>query len=205
MRIFLDHLSFIPGKDRERPYQLELVIRTKQSIIISFEFEMAFLKWNEFPPDPNHGFYIPSAVVSTLLPLKSKSNYILQSLHSFSLNQRFDRRFLHWGKSFVFSLSKSSDGFVRVYSESLLVNLPTPDFSMPFNVICLGCTAVALAFGGLHNLTTKAFQYGPKRPKVSLRQRLDELRIRLMASRHALAQRIFKRTPQNEQQREHAD
>lgn len=207
MRLFLDHLSFIPGKDRERPYQLELVIRTKQSIIISFEFEMAFLKWNEFPPDPNHGFYIPSAVVSTLLPSKSKSNYILQSLHSFSLNQRFDRIDFSWREifCFVFSLSKSSDGFVRVYSEALLVNLPTPDFSMPFNVICLGCTAVALAFGGLHNLTTKAFQYGPKRPKVAFRQRLDDLRIRLMASRHALAQRLFRRTPQNQQQREHAD
>lgn len=96
-----------------------------------------------------------------------------------------------------FSLSKSSDGFIRVYSESLLVNLPTPDFSMPFNVICLGCTAVALAFGGLHNLTTKAFQYGPKRPKLTLRQRIDDLRIRVMA--------LIRRTPPNVQQREHAD
>jgi hypothetical protein len=83
----LDHISYIPGKDRERPYQLELVIKTKQSIAISFEFEMAFLKWNEFPPDPNHGFYIPSAVISTLLPSNIKSNYILRSLNSFSLNQ----------------------------------------------------------------------------------------------------------------------
>jgi phosphatidylinositol glycan class T len=85
---FLDHISYIPGRDRERPYQLELVIKIKQSVLISFEFEMAFLKWNEFPPDPNHGFYIPSAVVSTLLPSKTKSNYILRSLNSFSLNQR---------------------------------------------------------------------------------------------------------------------
>lgn len=101
----------------------------------------------------------------------------------------------------LFSLSKSSDGFVRLYSESLLVNLPTPDFSMPFNVICLGCTAVALAFGGLHNLTTKQFQYGEKKPKVVFRQRLEGLRIRVMAARHALAQRLFQRTPP----REHAD
>ncbi|UJR10819.1 hypothetical protein I4U23_015006 [Adineta vaga] len=172
-----DHISYVPGKDRERSYQLELIVKTKQSIVISFEFEMAFLKWNEFPPDPNHGFYIPSAVISTILP--SKSNYILRSLNSFSLNQ---------------SLS-SSDGFVRLYSESLLVNLPTPDFSMPFNVICLGCTAVALAFGGLHNLTTKEFAFGPKRSQTSFRQRLQDLKVRLMASRHALTQRLFKKTP----------
>lgn len=86
--LFVDHLSFIPGKDRERPYQLELVIRTKKSILISFDFEMAFLKWNEFPPDPNHGFYIPSAVLSMVLPSKAKANHLLQSLNSFSLNQR---------------------------------------------------------------------------------------------------------------------
>jgi hypothetical protein len=49
---------------------------------------MTFLKWNEFSPDPNHGFYIPSAVISTYLSPKTKSNYILPSLHSFSLNQR---------------------------------------------------------------------------------------------------------------------
>jgi hypothetical protein len=37
---FQDHISYIAGKDRERPCQLQLVIKTKQSIIISFEFEM---------------------------------------------------------------------------------------------------------------------------------------------------------------------
>ena len=71
---------------------------------------------------------------------------------------------------------------------------------MPFNVICLGCTAVALAFGGLHNLTTKEFRYGEKRPQVAFRQRLADLRIRVMAARHALAQRLFTRP-----HREHAD
>ncbi|CAF1905194.1 unnamed protein product [Rotaria magnacalcarata] len=183
-----DHLSYIPGKDRELPYQLELVITTKQSILISFEFEMVFLKWNEFPPDPNHGFYIPSAVISTMLSSNKKSNNILRSLQSYSLNQSLS--------------SAASDGFVRLYSESLLVNLPTPDFSMPFNVICLGCTAVALAFGGLHNLTTKEFTFGEKRPRISFRQRLEDLRFRVIAARHALAQRIFR---SNQQQREHVE
>merc|ERR1719278_782395 len=45
---------------------------------------------------------------------------------------------------------------VQLYTESLLVNLPTPDFSMPYNVICLACTVVALAFGPLVNITTKS-------------------------------------------------
>lgn len=37
------------------------------------------------------------------------------------------------------------------------MSLPTPDFSMPYNVICLACTVVAIAFGSLHNLTTRRF------------------------------------------------
>ena len=44
---------------------------------------------------------------------------------------------------------------VHLYTEALLVNLPTPDFSMPYNVICLTCTVIALAFGPLANITTK--------------------------------------------------
>ena len=46
---------------------------------------------------------------------------------------------------------------LNIYSETLLVSLPTPDFSMPYNVICLTCTAIAIAFGSLHNFTTRKF------------------------------------------------
>jgi len=35
---------------------------------------------------------------------------------------------------------------VRHYTDSNTVNIPTPDFSMPFNVIMLTSTVVALAF-----------------------------------------------------------
>ena len=89
----LVRISYEPGKDRERPYQLEVVIKTRQSILLTFEYEMAFLKWNEFPPDPNHGFYIPSAIVSTQLPSRFQSNSVLRTLQSFSLNQRFEQIF----------------------------------------------------------------------------------------------------------------
>lgn len=47
--------------------------------------------------------------------------------------------------------------FIRLHTECLLVTLPTPDFSMPYNVICLACTVLAIAFGSMHNLTTRRF------------------------------------------------
>ena len=59
---------------------------------------------------------------------------------------------------YTFSFSDSSGSFfLRLHTEALLVSLPTPDFSMPYNVICLACTVVAIAFGSLHNLTTREF------------------------------------------------
>ena len=49
--------------------------------------------------------------------------------------------------------------FIRVHTEALVLAMATPDFSMPYNVICLACTVVALAFGPLYNLTTKRCAY----------------------------------------------
>jgi len=59
---------------------------------------------------------------------------------------------------FFYSFNASRDGYlVQLRTETLIVTMPTPDFSMPYNVICLACTVVALAFGPLHNITTKRY------------------------------------------------
>ncbi|GEQ68135.1 hypothetical protein JCM33374_g1802 [Metschnikowia sp. JCM 33374] len=58
-------------------------------------------------------------------------------------------------------------------STSLLLTLPTPDFSMPYNVIILTCTVMALAFGTIFNLLTKKvvteeeFEEAAKHTKVA--------------------------------------
>lgn len=44
---------------------------------------------------------------------------------------------------------------IRGKTTSLLVSLPVPDFSMPYNVIILSSTVMGLAFGTLFNLLTK--------------------------------------------------
>lgn len=45
----------------------------------------------------------------------------------------------------------------RIYTSPLLVSLPTPDFSMPYNVIILTCTVIALFFGSSFNRLTRRF------------------------------------------------
>jgi hypothetical protein len=45
----------------------------------------------------------------------------------------------------------------RIYTSTLLVDLATPDFSMPYNVIIFTCTLTAAIFGNIFNLLTRKF------------------------------------------------
>ncbi|KAM4063545.1 gpi16 subunit, GPI transamidase component domain-containing protein [Hirsutella rhossiliensis] len=44
---------------------------------------------------------------------------------------------------------------LNIRTTSLLLYLPTPDFSMPYNVIIFTSTAIALTFGGLYNILVR--------------------------------------------------
>lgn len=60
------------------------------------------------------------------------------------------------------------------------MTLSTPDFSMPYNVICLTCTVVALAFGPLHNITTKSLKLTPAPDKNAKLKRVKEFLLRIL-------------------------
>jgi len=62
---------------------------------------------------------------------------------------------------------------------SLLLSLPTPDFSMPYNVIIFTSTAIALAFGGMFNILVRRFVAADEGPSVSLRVAVKKLGERL--------------------------
>ncbi|XP_045618879.2 GPI transamidase component PIG-T [Procambarus clarkii] len=133
--------KLVTARDREQGWLYEAVVEipAKSTIELSLEFTRALLKWLEYPPDANHGFYIPSATISTVLP--TPLNVSVNNLTGSTLKEKL--------------VVSDSASFIRIHTETLLVSLPTPDFSMPYNVICLACTVVALAFGPIHNITTK--------------------------------------------------
>jgi len=137
-------LVYRPGRDREKPYHLELVLNlpARSLTTIKIDTEYSVLRWTEYPPDANHGFYIGAAVLSARLPKDSLHNLTQSARESWSLN------YLFWGNAEI-------DPVIQIFTETLLVTMPTPDFSMPYNVICLACTVAALAFGPIHNITTK--------------------------------------------------
>lgn len=139
IRVIPKALIYKPGKGRVRIYYLEIVLELAPRSVteISVQFDYVFLKWQEYPPDANHGFYIGSAIVKATIPRNATS--------------------LTFDKSLIIdNLNSTGDNYlICLKTENFIITLPTPDFSMPYNVICLACTVVALAFGPIHNITTK--------------------------------------------------
>lgn len=62
---------------------------------------------------------------------------------------------------------------LNLRTTSLLLYLPTPDFSMPYNVIIFTSTATALAFGGLYNILVRRFVGVEEVPKSPLRAKVE--------------------------------
>ncbi|TPX49310.1 hypothetical protein SeLEV6574_g01564 [Synchytrium endobioticum] len=123
----LKALSVQPAIDRKRPtvLQARLLLPPNNSITeLSFDFDMAFIKYTEHPPDAIRGFDVAPAIA-----------------------------IIHGTK---FSNSTNSND-IRVYTEPILVSLPTPDFSMPYNVITMTCTLLALFFGSTFNMLTRNY------------------------------------------------
>ena len=118
-----------PALDRVRGTQLELAISVpaNSTMILTYDFDKAILRYTEYPPDANRGFDVGPAVIKVLPSnLGSKDQAPPQQ-----------------------------PSYIR--TTSLLLPLPTPDFSMPYNVIILTSTVMALAFGSIFNLLVRRF------------------------------------------------
>ncbi|PNJ86072.1 PIGT isoform 11, partial [Pongo abelii] len=64
------YIHYQPAQDRLQPHLLEMLIQLPANSVtkVSIQFERALLKWTEYTPDPNHGFYVSPSVLSALVP-----------------------------------------------------------------------------------------------------------------------------------------
>lgn len=136
--------NFVSAKDRQRPFLIEwdITVPANSFCEFSFEFDKAFLKVSEFPPDANHGSYVPAAMLTFIADdeLWNRNRSAFGGYRTTALEEL---------------LGDVPSRTLTIFGEALLVLLPVPDFSMPFNVICLVCTAMAMLFGPVHSLTTR--------------------------------------------------
>lgn len=135
----IQDIYYRPALDRKRGTQLEVRLRVPpgETVLLNYEFDKAVLRYTEYPPDANRGFDIayvtlPSRIIATANIIISPA--IISILDSTSQKSTFSIR-----------------------TTSLLLSLPTPDFSMPYNVIILTSTVMALAFGSIFNILVRRF------------------------------------------------
>ncbi|GAB1519076.1 Subunit of the glycosylphosphatidylinositol transamidase complex-like protein [Rhizoctonia solani] len=103
---------------------------------VTVSFRKAFILYTEHPPDAHRGWDLPAAVIT---PLCAEADS-----KTMELTHRY-------GLGLVDTCG------TRLYTSTLLVDLATPDFSMPYNVIIMTSTVVALFFGSIFNLLTRKF------------------------------------------------
>jgi len=131
----IKEIYYRPALDRHRGTQLELRISVPpaSTLTLTYDFDKAILRYTEYPPDANRGFDVAPAIIR-----------LISSSSAPSANTNTSNK-------------PNSPANVYLRTTSLLLPLPTPDFSMPYNVIILTSTVMALAFGNVFNLLVRRF------------------------------------------------
>ncbi|OWZ02261.1 GPI transamidase component [Phytophthora megakarya] len=125
----IEAFDFVPAELRGRPNKLRLkaYLPANTTLVFSLQMEKAFLHLSEHPPDANRGFDIASGIAT------------------------FD--VVHEGA--ICGKEVGAQFTTTLFTEPLLVPLPTPDFSMPYNGITMTSTVVAFSVGTMLNALTK--------------------------------------------------
>ena len=136
-------LSYTPPVPHSRPALLQAVLTLPPSSTLHLTMDVLkpFLRYTEHQPDAQRGWDLPPAV---LVPF------------AFGDAASQNTSIAHTAGSTQGPLVLDHDRRPRrVYTPMLLVDLATPDFSMPYNVIIMSCTLIALIFGSVFNLLTR--------------------------------------------------
>jgi GPI-anchor transamidase subunit T len=119
------HIFVTPASREGPPSKIECLLTLKpgDSFSVEIQYLLMFLQFEKFPPDANRGFDIPSAVI--------------QVRQVESGNREGGDETKHWN---------------TVYTSGLMIEMPYPDFSMPYNVVTLTSTLMAFIGGTILNM-----------------------------------------------------
>jgi phosphatidylinositol glycan class T len=116
---------------------LSLTLPPRSELTLTIPFTKLTLKYTEHRPDAERGVEIPSGTL-TLLDLLPESD--AAEGHTSTKHPR-------------------RSGRTRIYTNRLLLDVPTPDFSMPYNVIIMSSTVMAVFFGLMQGTLTRTWSY----------------------------------------------
>lgn len=152
-------MFYQPAVDRSRPAVLEMALRLPANSLVKFtvSFDKVFLKYTEHRPDANRGFDVGYAVITAQLP-REQGQIGYGGLDHMRIYQEREAGLVQGRHSNGGVSDQEREDKIRVYTDTLLVSLPTPDFSMPYNVITMTCTVISLFFGSVFNLMMRNFE-----------------------------------------------
>lgn len=124
----------MPPMARVRPTVLQALLRLPPRSTSRFilAYESSYLWYTEYPSDAHRGFEVPGATVVLIDKPASEGSDSTPRVPASGMVDRYGYR-------------------LKTRTTSTLISLPTPDFSMPYNVIILTSTVVALFFGSVVN------------------------------------------------------
>eukprot|EP01133_Synstelium_polycarpum_P017889 gene17889-21340_t len=135
LRLYFHTFRFTINEKEYRDRELSFELPGHSVAAMSIDFDKVFLHYTEHPPDANRGFDLGSGVVTAYIaPNDIGPN---EPVH------------IEWSQSTYPQSAKQSSKPtpVRIYTEGLLITLPTPDFIF------------ALFFGSMLNILIRRFRY----------------------------------------------
>lgn len=111
-----------PTYNKGPPSTIEsiFVLKPGDTLKIEIQYLVVFLQFEQFPPDANRGFDVPSAIIQVNTDGKTEEKDVQ-----------------------------------TIYTDGLMIEMPYPDFSMPYNVITLTSTLMAFIGGTILNMLSR--------------------------------------------------
>ncbi|BEI85142.1 hypothetical protein CcaverHIS002_0505430 [Cutaneotrichosporon cavernicola] len=123
----VEYMPSVPPTPSTTTLHLHLTLPAHSVLRVSIPFTKLTLKYDDHRPDAERGREIPPGVL-TLLDIEGEDGEDGEGDGDVD-HRRSSRR--------------------HVYAAKLLLDVPTPDFSMPYNVIIMSSTVMAVFFGSL--------------------------------------------------------
>lgn len=144
--------KFLPATSSGAPcfWELTAIVPAESETAVAVGFNRRFMGFMAYPPDPHKGFEVPSAIITAALPTPQSN----------SEGSGWTALILGTGEGGCRGVDDavheaSGPANLRIYTEPLGVMMPSPDFSMPYNVISISSTIIAIAFASFLKLGTK--------------------------------------------------
>lgn len=140
--VSLDYRPSAPPAISSTVLHLTLTLPPRSTLLIEVPFSKLTLKYTDHRPDAERGREIPAGILTLLdLDLDESGKGAVA------------------GGQPLGSWVPRSTARQRIHTNRLLLDVPTPDFSMPYNVIIMSSTVMAVFFGLMHGALTRKWGF----------------------------------------------